>query len=274
MDTAYIFGVDFGKDPDVETDDRTRYTLLSLHDKLMFWRGYFDVHGVVRREHEDGQYVCKLHIEDMFLQNEFINTFNIPFIKYMNMYFHIHGINCLEFLHTLYDNAPMSSNANIQAYHTMLYDWKPSNMTGVPKCKFMKTLSNAYIPTKAHVSDSGYDLQLVEYVKTVNGVDFFDTGISIQPPMGFYFELVARSSLTKTGYVLANSIGIIDASYTGSIKVALMKVCKEAPNIQLPARLVQLIPRRFIHLQMEETTNFDKTQRDTGGFGSSDSNHE
>lgn len=274
MEDAYVFGVDFGKDPDIETDDRTKYVLLSLQEKFVFWRGFFDVHGVVRKEHEDGQYVCKIHIEDSFLQNEFENTFKIPYVKYMKMYFHIYGINCLEFLHTLYDKAPMLSNANVQAYHAMLYDWQPSNVSGVPKCKFLKTLSNASMPTKAHVSDSGYDLQLVQHVKTENGVDFFDTGIAIQPPMGYYFELVARSSLAKTGYILANSIGVIDASYTGSIKVALIKVCKEAHDIQLPARLVQLIPRRFFHLQMEETTTLDMTQRNIGGFGSSGGSHE
>jgi dUTP pyrophosphatase len=133
----------------------------------------------------------------------------------------------------------------------------------------MKTLTNAYLPTKAHISDSGYDLQLVKYLKTENGVQFYDTGIAVQPSVGYYFEVVARSSLAKTGYVLANSIGIIDASYTGSIKVALIKICKDAPDIQLPARLVQLIPRQFIHLCMQETSSFDKTIRNDGGFGSS-----
>jgi dUTP pyrophosphatase len=109
----------------------------------------------------------------------------------------------------------------------------------------------------------------VKKIKEDATMVLYDTGIAVQPPIGYYFELVGRSSISKTGYIVANSVGIIDASYTGSIKVALVKVWKEAQDIELPARLVQLIPRQFIHLEPKEVSEFDGTKRADGGFGSS-----
>lgn len=268
MDYSYILGSNFGRDPDIQNDDRQRYLALTSDEKLTFWRGYFDMHGTIRKDFEEREYVCKFSIYDPFLQLEFEKVFNIPFAKTKDNSLQINGVNCLEFLYKLYDNVPFLSNFNAHTFHNILYGWKPSGSVGTPRCKFMRTLDGVYPPTKAHVSDSGYDLQIVQHLKTENGVEFYDTGVAVQPPLGCYFELVARSSLAKTGYVLANSVGIIDASYTGSIKVALIKVCKDAPNITLPARIVQLIPRQFIHLPMQEVLTFDKTLRNEAGFGS------
>lgn len=263
MEDAYQFGCNFGRDPDIQNDDRQRYLGLSQDDKFVFWRGYFDIHGIVRKE-----YISKLKIIDPFLQKEFEHTFGTPFATSDDNYYYMYGINCLEFLYKLYDGVPALSNVNAHMFHNMMYGWKPTGSLEKPVCKWMKTIENAFPPTKAHVSDSGYDLQLMEHIKTENGVEFYDTGISVQPPVGCYFELVARSSLAKTGYIIANSIGVIDASYTGSIKVALIKVCKDAPDIILPSRLVQLIPRQFMHLPMQETSSFNQTSRNEGGFGS------
>ena len=52
--------------------------------------------------------------------------------------------------------------------------------------------------------------------------------------------LVPRSSISKTGYMLANSVGVIDRTYTGNVLVPLIKVDKSMPDLILPARVVQL----------------------------------
>jgi deoxyuridine 5'-triphosphate nucleotidohydrolase len=195
------------------------------------------------------------------------------------------GINVVEFLHMLYKDAEyVNFNHLYGSYKSLLYCWEPSFVThnymlnalssyqyrgeGMA-FKFTKTLQNAVSPQKAHITDTGYDLCIVEKVKEENGMILYDTGIAVQPPMGYYFELVGRSSISKTGYIVANSIGIIDASYTGSLKVALIKVNKDAPDIQLPARIVQLIPRQLIHLDAIEVKDLNDTTRAEGGFGSS-----
>lgn len=97
----------------------------------------------------------------------------------------------------------------------------------------------------------------------------YDTGIAIQPPHGYYFDLVGRSSISKSGYMLANNVGIIDASYQGSIKVALYRLSDATPELLLPARVVQIIPRKVPHFEPLELSAFAmRTSRAEGGFGS------
>ena len=127
----------------------------------------------------------------------------------------------------------------------------------------------AIAPTKLRESDAGYDITLVSISKTVGNTVFYNTSVSVQPPKGMYFDLVARSSITKTGYMLANSIGIIDNEYRGDILVALVKVDPSAEDLVLPNRLVQIIPRLCINLSPIFKESLSLTDRDTKGFGSS-----
>lgn len=107
-------------------------------------------------------------------------------------------------------------------------------------------------PRRVRPSDTGYDLYMINIHKVIGKVIVYGTGISVQPPGGYYFDLVPHSSIIETGYILANSVGIIDQSYTGEIMVPLLKVDPDAPDIQLPIKLVQLIPRRWHCLMPEE----------------------
>jgi dUTP pyrophosphatase len=123
-------------------------------------------------------------------------------------------------------------------------------------------------PFKKRISDSGFDLYLIKLLKVEGNVYFFDTGVRVSPPPGYYFDLVPRSSIYKSGFILANSVGIIDMTYRGTIKVPLIKVNQEKELPELPWRAVQLIPRRFFPLEAEEVESLEKTLRGEGGFGS------
>ena len=101
----------------------------------------------------------------------------------------------------------------------------------------------------------------------------YDTNISVRPPNGYYFEIVPRSSLSKTGYILTNSIGIIDPTYRGTLKVVITKICPEAHEFELPNKRFQLIPRKYDlnnKLIIKEVDILDETERGDGGFGSTD----
>ena len=113
--------------------------------------------------------------------------------------------------------------------------------------RFMKSREDAVTPIKGHVSDSGFDLTILEKVKTSGNVEYYTTGLKIQPPHGYYFDLVPRSSLSKTGYMLANSVGIIDQSYRGPIIAALIKIDPEAKELELPNKCVQIILRPWFN---------------------------
>ena len=146
------------------------------------------------------------------------------------------------------------------------------NLSSLPmynlQFRLKKSDSNAVTPSRAHGSDSGFDLTLVEKIKTVGDVDFFSTCIQVEPPHGYYFDLVPRSSISKQGYMLANSVGIIDQNYRGDIIVPLRKGDRDAEDIILPCKLVQLIPRQWIHMTPEEADTLDMTSRGEEGFGS------
>ena len=88
----------------------------------------------------------------------------------------------------------------------------------------------AIAPHRAHATDVGYDIHAlhvdVAYIRRGSQNHIWkvliDTGVHLTPPKGYYFELVPNSRLANTPFMYGNSIGIIDPSYTGSIKVALL----------------------------------------------------
>lgn len=155
-----------------------------------------------------------------------------------------------------------------------------STMAGYHGCVIERTLPDAVLPYKTHSSDVGYDLTLLRVHKELSPVcTLYDTGIRIQNmPTGLYVEIAPRSSLSKSGYMIANSIGIIDPSYRNNLYVALIKVDPNAPPIQLPFRAAQLIFRHHVFVSMLPSTDERiigqpmgdamTTARGLGGFGS------
>ncbi|EGG18457.1 dUTP diphosphatase [Cavenderia fasciculata] len=189
------------------------------------------------------------------------------------------GLNALDFLAKLYDG---STYYNLRNYNTYmdLCVWCPTSggaqsagRDDDPTFVITRTSKDAVIPSKSRASDSGYDLTIIKTVKAFGPVTtLYDTGIKVRPPIGYYMDVVPRSSLSKSGYMLANSVGIIDRAYTGSIMIALVKVDPAAPDIQLPFCGFQMIPRPIVHFQVVEVTGdmFEDTGRGAGGFGSTE----
>jgi len=123
-------------------------------------------------------------------------------------------------------------------------------------------------PYKTRPSDSGFDLNLVGIRKKIGSVTLYGTGVSVEPPSGYYFDMVPRSSIIKSGYMLANSVGIIDQGYTGEIMVPLIKLDSDTPDLQLPCKMVQLIPRKWFPLHAVPADSLQASVRGAGGFGS------
>ena len=142
----------------------------------------------------------------------------------------------------------------------------------VQPCHFATCKDGAVVPSKAHQSDTGFDLTIIDVVKRIDDkTALYGTGIKAVPPAGFYFEIVPRSSISKTGYILSNNIGIIDQSYRGELLVALTKVNPDSPDIELPCRIAQLVPREYVHFipTVVSEESISETSRGAGGFGSS-----
>jgi dUTP pyrophosphatase len=185
------------------------------------------------------------------------------------------GVNAMDFLGHLYDEATLSLSRKHQLYQDWCA-WVPQ-LGGMgnsgferPLFRWARTHPDAVHPFKARASDAGYDLTIIGDREEDRGREtrLYRTGVRVSCLHGWYFDLLPRSSIVKTGYMLANSVGVIDRSYRGEVLVPLRKVDPRAPDLQFPARIVQLVPRPVIHLTFEEVDDLEETDRGAGGFGS------
>lgn len=87
-----------------------------------------------------------------------------------------------------------------------------------------------------------------------------------------HYWLVPRSSISKTGLVLANSIGVIDRSYRGSLMGAFWNMSKVDVVLTRGQRLLQIVSRDMTSFSAVEIVataeELGVTARGEGGFGS------
>jgi deoxyuridine 5'-triphosphate nucleotidohydrolase len=184
--------------------------------------------------------------------------------------FQITGTNALDLLGKLYENTT-HADYNLKKNYSNWCRYGLSVSSDAPSDTFnwCKSREDAVAPSKERISDSGYDLTIIDVVKKFhNKTTLYTTGIKVQPSFGWYLDVVPRSSIIKSGYMLANNVGIIDRAYTGEIMIALIKVDESAPDLELPCRIAQMIPRRIAHVELVQVDDIEKTTRNEGGFGS------
>ncbi len=136
--------------------------------------------------------------------------------------------------------------------------------------KFKKVNESAVIPRKAGENEVGFDLTAIKLDKIDGNINYFDTGIQVEPPNGYYLEIIPRSSIVKTGYILANSVGIIDPTYRGNIKIVLIRTNFNLPILTPPFCKCQLIVRKIYNFDSCVVNELSDTERGDGGFGSTD----
>ncbi|MCP4296904.1 MAG: dUTP pyrophosphatase [Proteobacteria bacterium] len=128
-------------------------------------------------------------------------------------------------------------------------------------------------PVRAHHSDSGMDLTLMKVVEKRDNVFLFDTGVSIEPPEGYYTELYPRSSMYKYDFIMANSVGIIDSGYRGILFLPMRYLgsedgFKKAQSL-IGNRVGQLILKKLEPFELMITDELKGSERGEKGFGSS-----
>lgn len=130
--------------------------------------------------------------------------------------------------------------------------------------------------------DSGFDLFIPEKI-TIDGRSTRIVKLNIKAAMyylddsnkegkGVAYYLYPRSSMgAKTPLRLANSVGIIDSGYRGTLGAILDNTIEEAYTIEANARLVQICHASLEPFYVRLVSNLEKTRRGEGGFGSTGS---
>lgn len=126
--------------------------------------------------------------------------------------------------------------------------------------------NNATLPMKMGMGNAGYDISACKIEDLGNAIKVY-TGISAEPPVGTYLEFFPRSSISKKGMVLANSVGIIDNSYRGEIIAIFYKMNNYTP-FEIGERIGQIVPRRYVSCKFIEVDELSDTDRGSGAFGS------
>ncbi|MDO7895614.1 dUTP diphosphatase [Pseudomonas citrulli] len=84
--------------------------------------------------------------------------------------------------------------------------------------------------------------------------------------------ILPRSGLGhKHGIVLGNLVGLIDSDYQGELMVSCWNRGQTAFNIAVGERIAQLVLVPVVQAHFELVTEFDESQRGSGGFGHSGS---
>jgi dUTP pyrophosphatase len=95
------------------------------------------------------------------------------------------------------------------------------------------------------------------------------TGLFIEIPDGYEAQIRSRSGLAaKNGVFVLNSPGTIDNDYRGEIKVILANTSHHPFIIKKGDRIAQMVFSPVTQATFESATELSKTDRGTGGFGS------
>ena len=125
----------------------------------------------------------------------------------------------------------------------------------------------AYMPTRAHSMDAGLDLYSpVDVLLMSQASAVIDTGVHVELPPGSVGFLKSKSGLNVKHGILGE--GVIDAGYTGSIRVKLYNHSGDTYKIQRGDKVTQLVILPVLLPDLEQVDRLEDTERGVGGFGS------
>ena len=137
------------------------------------------------------------------------------------------------------------------------------------KVKIKKLSPDAKVPRYAKSGDACMDLYAVSHTIDQYGNQVYDTQIAMEIPKGYVGLVFPRSSVSKTGLSLRNSVGVIDSGYRGSI---MLKFSGETGSYLAGDRIGQIMILPYPEIEYVEVNQLTDSDRGTGGFGSTGTN--
>ena len=127
--------------------------------------------------------------------------------------------------------------------------------------------NGAFMPGFAHKTDAGADLRSpVEAVVPAHGSAVIDTGVHVEIPEGYTIFLKSKSGLNVKHNLIGE--GVVDALYTGSIKVKLYNLGDIDYQILRGDKIIQMVILPCAYCEFTQVDKFAETERGNGGFGS------
>lgn len=124
-------------------------------------------------------------------------------------------------------------------------------------------------------ADSGVDLVCPEDIVIPSCLDSIQRATKIKLGVACQrtdqiagYDLRARSSISKTPLILANSVGTIDYGYRGEIMAAVHNISPSPFVVKAGTKLFQLCLPSLVPFEFKLVDELDDTQRGQDGFGS------
>ncbi len=135
----------------------------------------------------------------------------------------------------------------------------------------------AIMPTTAHDTDAGYDLYAPHDIRIPGatrgiteavhiGSAEVDTGVHIEIPTGYVGMVKSKSGLNFKKNLITE--GVIDAGYTGSIRLKIYNMGWQPQTIKKGEKITQIVLMPIIKPELKLVDSLDETERGNGGFGS------
>lgn len=144
--------------------------------------------------------------------------------------------------------------------------------------KVKKLNSNAIIPIKGKPLDFCYDCVAVSEEEIAPNVWKYGLGFAIEinrkssnyqtEDLSLSIDIRPRSSVWKTGMVLANCEGTVDEGYRGEVCVIFYHVLPNMPRYKVGDRVCQIKLGDAEVLDFIEVKELSDTDRGSNGFGS------
>ena len=139
------------------------------------------------------------------------------------------------------------------------------------RINFKKLNEHAKLPIKGSLHAACFDVYAASVKIERPNKMIVGLGFATEIPKGYKGIIVPRSSLSKENWVLANSIGVIDADYRGEWMV-VFRCLGEMISHPLPFgvgdRCAQIYFEQILDAEFIETEDLSNTERGEGGFGS------
>jgi deoxyuridine 5'-triphosphate nucleotidohydrolase len=142
--------------------------------------------------------------------------------------------------------------------------------TNKPFIKFVKTHDDAQLPTKAHETDTGYDLYCVEDItirSRLHGIVPVGLQVADIAP-GYWYLILPRSGLGFK-HQLQPHLGVIDSGYRGSLDVQIYNFSYKDYTFKKGDRVAQIAFYPLVDMVPSFTDEITEASRGAFGFGSS-----